>query len=73
MSKYKARKTLQIGNKLYEPGSIIESDDAPEVIGSWVYWGDVEVVEDAPVHKSVHKTTPAKKAAVKKSAAKKEH
>jgi len=61
MTEYRARKPLQIGEKLYAPGDIIE--DPPEIIGSWVYWGDAEVVEPAP-------EPPKKKAAAKKTAKK---
>jgi hypothetical protein len=65
MSKYKARKDLQIGDVVYKPGDIIS--DPPDIVGSWVLWGDAEVVEEAeehkPVKKAVAKKTEAKKAA----------
>jgi hypothetical protein len=63
MSRYKARKDIQIGDDVYKPGDIIS--DPPEIVGSWVLWGDVELVEEAEEHK------PVKKAAAKKTAAKK--
>lgn len=64
MSKtYKARRLIQVGDDIYEPGDVIK--DAPLVVESWVYWGDVEVVDEEAAEKT------AKKAATKKTTAKK--
>jgi len=67
--KYKAVKPISIGDELYAPGDFIDADSAPDVIGSWVFWGDVEVV----VEPDPPKKTAAKKTAVKKTSLKKEH
>jgi len=65
MSQYKARKTIQIGDKVYQEGDILE--DPPEIVGSWVLWGDVEVVEEVAKAASEKAT---KKTAAKKTAKK---
>jgi len=63
MSTYKARKDIQIGDDIYHPGDVIANP--PEIVGSWLYWGDVELVEEVAEHH------PVKKAAAKKTAHKK--
>jgi hypothetical protein len=61
MSKVRARKTIRIGDDVYEPGDIIS--DPPEIVGSWILWGDVEPVEE--VKEAAAKKTAAKKTAKK--------
>lgn len=61
MSTYKARRVIQIGDDIYQPGDVIS--DPPEIVGSWVYWGDVELVEEpekAPAKKAAKKAAPKK-------------
>jgi len=65
MSKYRARRVIQVGDDIYNPGDILV--DPPEIVESWVKWGDVEQVEEVAEHK------PVKKAAAKKTAHKKDH
>ena len=50
--RYKARKTLQVGDVVYNEGDFVDPTDVL-MIESWVHWGDVEAVEEPkPVKKA---------------------